>query len=89
MALGAELYNDHWDIAQGLSFLPRSEHVYAQAPYEEITKEEYEKRAAAFPKIDWESLSKYELQDSTKSSQTFACSGNSCEVVDIEADDNN
>ena len=27
----------HWHIAQGLSFLPRSEHVYKQAPYEAIS----------------------------------------------------
>lgn len=88
MALGAELYNRDWDIAQGLSFLPRSEHVYAQAPYEEITKEEYERRVADFPVIDWSKLSEYEKEDNTKSSQTFACSGNSCEIVDVESDEN-
>jgi len=86
MALGARLYDHYWSIAQGLSFLPRSEHVYKQAPYEEITKEEYERRVAAFPVIDWSKLSDYEKQDTTKSSQTFACSGNSCELVDVEGE---
>jgi ribonucleoside-triphosphate reductase len=83
MALGADLYDTHWDIAQGLSFLPRSEHVYKQAPYEEISSEEYQRRLAAFPVIDWDRLAEYEAEDNTKGSQTFACSGNSCEVVDI------
>ena len=84
MSLGASLYGSHWHIAQGLSFLPRSEHVYKQAPYEEISKEEYERRSAEFPVIDWAKLSDYEKDDNTKSSQTFACSGGSCEVVDVE-----
>lgn len=85
MALGAELYGEHWNIAQGLSFLPRSEHVYKQAPYEEITKEEYDARRQMFPDIDWSKLSDYEKEDNTKSSQTLACAGGSCEVVDIES----
>ncbi len=84
MSLGASLYGSHWHIAQGLSFLPRSEHVYKQAPYEEISREEYERRAAEFPAIEWERLSEYEKEDNTKSSQTLACSGNSCEIVDVE-----
>ncbi len=84
MALGAELYGEHWNIAQGLSFLPRSEHVYKQAPYEEISKEEYDARRQMFPDIDWAKLSDYEKEDNTKSSQTLACSGDSCEVVDVE-----
>ena len=87
MSLGAELYDKHWNIAQGLSFLPRSEHVYKQAPYEEITKEEYDARRQMFPDIDWAKLSDYEKEDNTKSSQTLACSGNSCEIVDVEASD--
>ena len=87
MALGAELYGEHWNIAQGLSFLPRSEHVYKQAPYEEITKEEYDARRQMFPDIDWSKLSEYEQEDNTKSSQTLACAGGSCEIVDVEASD--
>ena len=85
MALGSELYGSYWEIAQGLSFLPRSEHVYKQAPYEEITKEEYDKRVAAFPVIDWSKLAEYEKEDNTKSSQTLACAGGSCEIVDVES----
>ncbi len=87
MEIGSALYGEHWDIAQGLSFLPRSEHVYKQAPYEAISKLEYTARKELFPDIDWSCLTKYEEDDNTKSSQTFACSGNSCEIVDIESSD--
>jgi len=34
-------------------------------------------------KIDWSLLTNYEKEDSTKSSQTFACTGDVCEMVDI------
>jgi len=86
MGIGSSLYERYWNIAQGLSFLPRSEHVYKQAPYEAISKLEYNARKELFPDIDWSRLSKYEKDDNTKSSQTFACSGNSCELVDVESE---
>lgn len=83
MALGAKLYTDHvWKVAQGLSFLPKSDHVYQQAPYEAITREEYEALDAAMPTVNWELLSKYELEDNTKSGQAFACTGGACEIID-------
>ena len=80
LELGAEVYKD-FDRVGGVSFLPKVDHIYAQAPFEEIDKETYEN----FPKIevDWSQLSNYELEDTTKSSHTFACSGGSCEIVDI------
>lgn len=82
MALGSELYGRYWDIAQGLSFLPKADHVYQQAPYESITKEQYDVLAASMPTVDWTLLSKYELEDNTKSGQAFACTGGACEIVD-------
>ena len=82
MLLGAVLYRDYWDIAQGLSFLPRTDHVYQQAPYETITHEEYYKLKEEMPTVDWSLLSKYELEDNTKSGQAFACTGGACEIVD-------
>jgi hypothetical protein len=33
--------------------------------------------------IDWTKLSAYELEDNTSGSQTLACSGDVCEMVDI------
>lgn len=83
MALGAELYKNHvWEVAQGLSFLPKSDHVYQQAPYEAIDEEQYNALTAAMPTVDWSMLSKYELEDNTKSGQAFACTGGACEIVD-------
>ena len=33
--------------------------------------------------VDWTELRGYEEQDNTAGSQTYACSGDSCEVVDL------
>ena len=49
---------ENWDWIGGLSFLPRSEHVYQLAPYEAVTKEEYERRTKAIGKIDFSKLYK-------------------------------
>ena len=81
--VGAFVYK-HFDEMSGVSFLPHSDHTYQQAPYQDCSKEEYEDLLKTMPKkIDWNKLSEYEQEDNTKSSQTFACSGDVCEVVDI------
>ena len=51
----------NWDIVGGLSFLP-SNHIYRLAPYETITKEEYEARMSRFPNVDYSELVAYERQ---------------------------
>jgi ribonucleoside-diphosphate reductase alpha chain len=68
----------HFDEIGGVSFLPHSDHTYRQAPYQELTEEEYEKAAAAMPKIRWEDFR--ESADNTTSSQEMACIGGTCEV---------
>jgi ribonucleoside-triphosphate reductase (thioredoxin) len=51
-----------------------SEHSYKQAPYQEVTKEEYEQAVKSMPsRIPWESLPLYELEDTTTGSQELAC----------------
>ena len=70
----------NWDIIGGLSFLPRSSHVYRLAPYEAITKEEYEDRVARFPKVDYSKLYAYERQDETEMKKELACAGGVCEI---------
>ena len=85
MNVGAWVY-DNFDNISGISFLPFSEHTYRQAPYQDCTKEEYEEFLTKMPeKVDWSKLSEYEEQDYTAGSQTLACSGDSCEVVDLVA----
>lgn len=71
----------NWDIIGGLSFLPRSNHVYRLAPYETITKEEYETRMAKFPTVDYSKLIAYERQDETEMKKELACAGGTCEIV--------
>jgi ribonucleoside-diphosphate reductase alpha chain len=80
--VGAFVY-EHFDEMSGVSFLPYNEHIYQQAPYQEMTKHDYDVMMSIMPeKLDWSKLSEYETEDTTKSSQTFACVG-SCEVVDL------
>jgi ribonucleoside-diphosphate reductase alpha chain len=80
--VGAWVWN-HFDEMSGVSFLPFSEHVYAQAPYQDCTKEEYEILAAKMPKnIDWTKLADYEKTDTTVASQELACSAaGGCEII--------
>ena len=81
--VGAWVYR-HFDEVSGISFLPHSDHSYQQAPYQECTKEEYEAALSKMPaNIDWMKLSEFEKEDGTKSSQTFACTGEVCEIVDV------
>jgi len=81
--VGAFVYK-HFDEMSGVSFLPYSEHTYQQAPYQEVDKAVYEERKSTMPaSIDWSKLSSYEVEDNTAGSQTLACSGDSCEIVDL------
>jgi len=83
MEVGAWVW-EHFDEVSGVSFLPFSDHTYKQAPYQDCTEEEYKELLKALPKdIDWAELGDYEKEDNTAGTQTFACSGNSCEVVDL------
>lgn len=83
LEVGSWLWNNFDDVS-GISFLPKTDHIYQQAPYEEITKEKYLELEAKIPKsIDWVKLSSIEKEDHTTGSQTLACSGNSCDIVDL------
>ena len=76
----------HFDKMSGVSFLPHSDHVYQQAPYQECTEQEYDAMLSRMrSRIDWSKLRDYEKSDTTSGSQTMACSGDSCEIVDIGA----
>ena len=81
--VGAFVYK-HFDEMSGVSFLPFNEHTYQQAPYQECGKTDYTALKSLMPKnIDWSKLSEYENEDNTAGSQTLACSGDSCEIVDL------
>ena len=79
MEVGAWVWKN-FDNISGISFLPYDGGSYKQAPYEECTKEEYEKLLATTPKeINWDLL--VEKDDNVKGVQELACSSGSCEVL--------
>ena len=86
MDVGAWVWK-HFDEVSGISFLPHSDHSYKQAPYQEVTKEEYDELVSRMPKnIRWADLSFYETEDGTTGTQSLACtSDGNCELVDISA----
>jgi ribonucleoside-diphosphate reductase alpha chain len=49
-------------------------------PYEEISREEYEHRAAAFPHIDFSKIYRYEERDLTNAAQELACMAGQCDI---------
>ena len=71
---------EHREQVGGMSFLPSFDANYAQMPYVEIEKEEYERLAAEFPEIDFSKVWRYEENDLTNAAQELACVGGSCEV---------
>lgn len=70
----------NWDIVGGLSFLPRSNHVYQLAPYEAITKERYDELVKKMPTIDFSKIVTYEIQDETEVKKELACVSGVCEI---------
>jgi len=83
MRVGAWVF-DNFDSIGGVSFLPAVEHSYKQAPYQEISKEEYNSWVSKMPdSIRWDMLSLYETTDGTTGSQELSCVAGACEIVDI------
>lgn len=83
MDVGAWVWK-HFDQVSGISFLPHSDHSYRQAPYQDCDEETYINLLSEMPVgVDWSELASYEETDNTSGTQTFACSGDSCEVVDL------
>lgn len=80
LKVGSWVY-DHLDQLGGVSFLPHSDHVYPQAPYQDITKEQYEDALSKFPKIDWAAFDKYEVDDATMNMHELACVSGVCEIL--------
>ena len=71
----------HFDEMSGVSFLPFSDHIYAQAPYQDCDEATYKELLAKMPKnIDWTKLAEYEKQDMTIGSQELACVAGGCEI---------
>lgn len=86
MDVGSWVYK-HFDTLSGVSFLPHDGGSYKQAPYQEVTKEEYEAWIEKHPLVvvNWDDLTFYEQEDNTTGSQELACGAGGCEVTDILA----
>lgn len=84
MGVGAWVY-ENFDVLSGVSFLPHDGGTYKQAPYQELTEDEWNTWVAEHPspEINWEDLKNYETTDHTTGSQELACTGGVCEVVAI------
>ena len=68
-----------WADIGGLSFLPKDDHTYQLAPYEEITKADYEARLAQLPEsLQLDTIR--ETLDLTTVAQDYACVGGVCEI---------
>jgi len=83
MDVGAWVYKN-FDEVSGISFLPFSDHTYAQAPYQDVEREEYLELKNIMPKsIDWSKLADFEKEDTTSGGRELACTAGACEVVDL------
>ena len=71
----------NWDIVGGLSFLPRSNHVYQLAPYEAIDEKKYKELTSKMPDFDFSKIVIYELKDETEVKRELACAGGVCDIV--------
>ena len=73
---------NNFDLCSGISLLPVSDHVYQQAPYEDISEEKYQELVQQMPVgVDWNDLEHFEQEDNTTGSQELACVGGACEIV--------
>lgn len=77
LEVGAWVYN-HFDEVGGVSFLPHSDHIYKQAPYQEIDEEHYKEMLQYFPNVDWKSFR--ESGDNTTATRELACVSGVCEI---------
>ena len=81
LGVGAWVYRNFNDIS-GISFLPYSDHSYKQAPYQEITYNEYRKwLKKTTDSVDWSKITEYETEDNTENTKELACSAGTCEII--------
>lgn len=79
--VGAWVYR-HFDSVSGVSFLPHSEHSYKQAPYQELSEDEYNTLLSAMPKdLDFTNLVDFEKEDTTVGMKEYACTSGACEIL--------
>jgi len=70
----------NWDIVGGLSFLPRSDHVYQLAPYEEIDEKTFNELNKKLKNVDYSKIVSYEREDELDIKAELACVSGTCEI---------
>ena len=75
--VGAWMWKNR-EVYNGLSVLNHDGGSYIQAPFENITKNQYEEKMASIKHLDLTNVS--ELDDNVEFSQIAACAGNECEI---------
>ena len=70
----------NWDIIGGLTFLPRNNHLYKLAPYEEVDKKTYQALVKRVAGIDFSKLIYYERDDNTTGAKEYACTSGACDL---------
>ena len=71
---------ERWDLVGGLSFLPRLDHVYQLAPYEEIDEEKYNELVKKMKNVDYSKIVSYEREDELDIKAELACVSGTCEI---------
>ncbi len=71
----------NWEIVGGLSFLPRTNHVYQLAPYEAIDEKQYRELVSKMPEFDFSKIITYEIKDETEVKRELACVAGVCDIV--------
>lgn len=79
----ADWLYENWEVIGGLSFLPRSNHVYQLAPYEEINVDQYQEMLEKFEGLDFSQIMAYEKRDETDLKKELACVGGVCEIDEV------
>ena len=77
---GEWMWNNR-DCYNGLSVLPYDGGTYTQAPFEDISKNEYNERMKHLSAVNLENV--VEMNDNTDLSGELACAGGSCEVTNL------
>ena len=72
---------DNRECYNGLSVLPYDGGSYTQAPFEDITKTEFNKRVKLLNDVNLSSIT--EETDETDLSGELACAGGSCEITGL------
>ena len=70
---------DNREVYNGLSVLPYFGGSYKQAPFEDITKEQYEEKIISLQSVDLTKVT--ELDDTVDFGQVAACAGGACEIA--------